>query len=141
MLRLSHMATAATLALAFAGGNAMAAAKCNIVGTFTDTLGSTGKFVTEKKGTVTNKTVCPQSYNLTVTKLTNLVVDIKGKPKGTSSCGALTGSFMFQNGGCTTASGTVTIQGIGTLNDTITKTGSKVPAKSADRSDLLNGLK
>ncbi len=141
MPRFSHAAIAAALAISFTGGSAFAATKCNILGPFTDSLGSTGTFVSETKGTVTNTAVCPQSYSLTVTKLTNLVIDIKGKPKGTSSCGALTGKFKFQNGGCTTASGTVTITGLGTLADTIMDKGKIVARPGEDRSSLLRGLK
>ena len=133
-------AAAAVAVLSIGVGSASAATKCNIVGTFTDSLGSSGKFTSETKGTVSNANICPKPYALTVTKLTNKVVDVKGKSSD-SSCGALTGDFTFNNGGCTSASGTVTIAGLGSLADTITKTGS-IPARTPiDDSALTTGLK
>ena len=48
-------------------GSAFAAKKCNIVGSFTDSLGSSGKFLTEHKGIVSNSAICAKPYNLTVT--------------------------------------------------------------------------
>ena len=137
----TNLAAAAAVAVVAVGvGTASAATKCNIVGTFTDSLGSTGKFTSETKGTVSNPNICPAPYKLTVTKLTNKVVDVKGKSSN-SSCGALTGNFKFNNGGCTSASGTVTIAGLGSLADTITKTGS-IPARTPiDDSTLTAGLK
>jgi hypothetical protein len=131
----------AVLAAACLGGpaSAYAANKCNIVGSFTDSLGSKGKFTTEKRGTVDNGIICAKPYALTVTTLTKTVIDVKGASKD-KSCGALTGSFTFQNGGCTSATGTVTITGIGTLNDTITRTGA-AKRPTADTSGLSSGLK
>jgi hypothetical protein len=136
-----HGAIAAALAMTMIAGAASAATKCNIVGSFTDSLGSKGKFTSETRGTVDNPNICPQAYALTVTKLTNKIIDVKGKPKGTSSCGALTGDFTFQNGGCTTASGTVTITGIGSFPDTITRSGKATSRPAADTSALFSGMK
>jgi hypothetical protein len=122
---MTKMLVAALLGAAFvaSSGSAFAAKKCNIVYPFTDSLGSTGKFTSEKKGTVSNSSICAKSYSLTVTKLTLTDIDITGKSKD-KSCGALTGSFTFNNGGCDSATGTVTIVGLGTLPDTVTKSGS-----------------
>jgi hypothetical protein len=134
-----HAAIAAALMLAAGTGTAEAAKKCNIVGSFTDSLGSTGSFTSEKKGTVSNGLICAKTYALTVTKLTETIIDISGKVKG-GSCGALTGSFTFQDGGCTSAAGSVTIQGFGTFDDTITRSGA-LRSPAADTSDLTNKLK
>ncbi len=123
-----------------AATNAHAAKKCNIVYPFTDSLGSSGKFVSEHKGIVSNSAICPVPYNLTVTKLTNTVIDISGKTKA-NKCGALTGSFTFNDGGCDSASGSVTIVGLGTFNDTVTRTQSARHAPVADTSALTNNLK
>jgi hypothetical protein len=131
---------AAAIVMSMTAGNALAAKKCNIVGKFTDSLGSTGDFKTEKKGTVSNANVCPSPYALKVTKLSETVVDIAGKSTD-KSCGALTGDFTFNNGGCDSASGTVTIAGIGSLPDTITKTGKAQHHAPADTSMLSAGLK
>jgi len=132
---------AAAFATAVAAAPALAAKKCDIVGTFKDSLGSTGKFTTEKKGTVSNTAICAQPYSLTVTKLTDVVIDVKGKSKD-KSCGALTGDFTFQDGGCTSAAGTVTIEGLGSFNDTITHTGNAMShPPQADTSMLTAGFK
>ena len=140
MSKTNLAAAAAAAVVAVSVGTASAATKCNIVGTFTDSLGSTGKFTSEKKGTVKNTNICSAAYALTVTKLTNKVVDVKGTSSN-KSCGALTGNFTFNNGGCTSASGTVSIAGLGSLADTITKTGS-IPARAPiDDSALSAGLK
>jgi hypothetical protein len=122
--------------LAATAGTASAAKKCNIVGNFTDSLGSSGTFTSEKKGTVSNGLICSAPYALTVTTLTLATIDIKGKSKD-KSCGALTGSFAFQNGGCDSATGTVTIVGFGTANDTITK--STAAARQAPENAALIG--
>jgi hypothetical protein len=119
---------------------ASAAKKCNIVGTFTDTLGSTGKFTSEKKGEVDNPEICSVQYSLKVTTLTNIVIDVTGKAKG-NACGALTGDFTFNDGGCDSASGTVTIAGLGAFADTITRTGNGAKHPPADTSLLTTGLK
>jgi hypothetical protein len=136
----NQAALAAAALLTLSAGSADAAKKCNIVGTFTDTLGSTGTFKTEKKGTVSNANICPSPYSLTVTTLTKKVIDVSGTSKD-KSCGALTGDFTFDNGGCVSASGTVTIAGLGSLPDTITHTGKAAHRPPADTSMLSTGLK
>jgi hypothetical protein len=136
-----HVAIAAAVVMSMSAGNtALAAKKCDIVGKFTDSLGSTGAFKTEKKGTVSNAAICSAPYALKVTKLSKTIIDISGKSKD-ESCGALTGDFTFNDGGCTSASGTVTIAGLGSLPDTITKTGKAFHRPPADTSMLSNGLK
>ena len=120
-------------------GSAFAAKKCNIVGSFTDSLGSSGKFLTEHKGIVSNSAICAKPYNLTVTTLTQTVIDIKGASKD-KSCGALTGNFTFNNGGCNSASGTITIAGLGTFNDTVTRNAS-ARRTPVDNSALIAHLK
>jgi hypothetical protein len=136
----NNAAIIASVAVALSAGTASAAKKCDIVGKFTDSLGSTGKFKSEKKGTVSNSNICAVPYKLTVTKLTETVVDIKGTAAG-NSCGALTGDFTFNNGGCDSASGTVTITGIGSLPDTITRSGKSLEHAPADTSMLSAGFK
>jgi hypothetical protein len=136
MKDVNHVAMAAAVVTAISATPALAAKKCDIIGTFTDTLGSKGKFVSEKKGTVSNSVICAQPYKLTVTKLNEAVVDVKGTSKD-NSCGALTGDFAFQNGGCTSAAGTVTIQGLGSFNDTITHTGKDISHTPVTDTSLL----
>ena len=140
IVKYAAVAAAAMATAMTAGNTATAAGKCNIVGKFTDSLGSTGKFRTEKKGEVFNSVICSVKYNLTVTELTKTVVDVKGKTKG-NVCGALTGDFTFNNGGCDSASGTVTIVGLGSFPDTITRTGKDSERPPADTSMLTTGLK
>ena len=134
----SYAAIAAGIAMSMAAGNALAAKKCNVVGAFTDSLGSSGQFTSEKKGSVSNSAICASTYALTITKLTSSVIDIKGKAK---SCGALTGSFTFNNGGCTSASGTITIVGFGTFNDTVTRSGNVAVRPPASSSALTGSFK
>jgi phospholipase/lecithinase/hemolysin len=142
MSNAKYAVMAASVATAMTATTAAdAAKKCNIVGTFTDSLGSTGQFYTEKKGEVSNTAICSATYTLKVTTLTKTVIDVSGKTKG-NVCGALTGDFTFNNGGCDSASGTVTIVGLGAFADTITKTGNgAVVHPHADTSLLTTGLK
>jgi hypothetical protein len=66
---------------------------------------------------------------------------VKGKSKD-QSCGALTGDFTLQDGGCTSATGTVTIKRLGSFNDTITHTGKAIShPPQADTSMLTAGFK
>jgi hypothetical protein len=137
----SQLAFAAAVATAVSVTPALAAKQCDIVGKFTDSLGSSGKFTSEKKGEVSNAAICSATYKLTVTKLTETVIDVKGKTKG-NVCGALKGDFTFQDGGCTSAAGTVTIQGLGSFPDTITHTGKDASHSApADTSMLTAGFK
>ncbi len=137
---MTKILAAALLGAAFvaSSGSAFAAKKCNIVYSFTDSLGSSGKFVSEHKGIVSNADICAKPYNLTVTKLTESIIDITGKSKD-KSCGALTGSFTFNNGGCSSATGSVTIAGLGTLPDTVTR--SNKARSTPDTSALTNKMK
>jgi hypothetical protein len=134
----SYAAIAVGIAMSMAAGNALAAKKCNVVGAFTDSLGSSGQFTSEKKGSVSNSAICPSTYSLTITKLTSSVIDIKGKAK---SCGALTGSFTFNNGGCISASGTITITGLGTVDDTVTRSGNVAVRPPASTAALTGSFK
>ena len=135
------LAAALLGAVCMAGsGSALAAKQCNIVGKFTDSLGSSGKFTSETKGTVSNSAICPSAYKLTVTKLTETIIDLKGKSTD-KSCGALSGKFTFNNGGCQSATGTITIAGLGTFDDTVTRTGKDARRVPADTSALINKLK
>jgi len=135
----TYAAAAITLSVSLAAGNALAAKKCNIVGTYSDSLGSTIVFKTAKVGTATNSAICKSTYSLRVTKDTSTAIDTTGTAKG---CGKLTAAFVPNYPTCTSASGTVTIAGLGTFNDTITKTSKTVkPATSADTSALEKGFR
>ena len=136
---MNRILPALALTIAFAAPALASKKQCNIVGAFTDSLGSSGEFTSQTMGTVSNTAICPSTYKLTVTKLSTKVINIKGK---TTQCGNLVGKFKFQDGGCTTAKGTVTITGIGTFPDTVTRSGAEVARKpSADTSRMTNGLK
>ena len=106
-------AVAMTAGMSLAASNALAAKSCDIVGTYTDDLGSTIVFNTTKAGTATNPNICPSTYALTVTKDTSKAIDTTGKAKG---CGHLTAKFKPNYPTCTSATGTVTIKGLGTFN-------------------------
>ena len=126
---------ALTTGMVLATGTAIAASKgCNLAGTYTDSLGSTIVFKNNKHGTANNPAICPSMYKLTVTTNTQTALDVKGTAKG---CGALTAVLVPNYPTCTSASGTVTIQGLGSFPDTITKQGDL----KAPPSVLENGLK
>jgi hypothetical protein len=128
--------------LSLPAGGAFAAPKCNIVGTWTDDVGSIAIFSTEKKGTLTNANLCSKSYAVKVTKLTKLVIDVTASTKGKGCPTPFSVSGDFQNGGCTTIYGSITITGIGTLSDTFTKQSTPAMHKApVDTSKLVAGLK
>jgi hypothetical protein len=122
---INYAAMAAAVATTVTVNTAIAAKKCDIKGTFTDTLGSSGKFTSEKKGTGSNSAACPDPYKLKVTDLTQSVLDFSGTTKD-KSCGSLTGTFTFV-GGCTTAEGTLTVQGLGSFGDAHARWQSQLP--------------
>jgi len=135
----SYAAAAWAVSLIATAGNAMAAKSCDIVGTYTDTLGSTIVFTTAKTGTAKNSLICASTYKLKVKKDTSKAIDVTGKASG---CGNLTGDFVPNYPTCTTATGTVKIVGLGSFNDTITKQSNVVPTrKQAVPSAMENGLR
>jgi hypothetical protein len=135
----SFFAVAVAAGFGLTASHAFAAKKCDIVGTYTDSLGSTIIFKTVKVGTATNKTICASTYKLKVTKDTSTAIDTTGTAKG---CGALSASFVPNYPTCTSATGTVTIQGLGTFNDTITKKAGAVrPPATPHASDLEKGFR
>lgn len=134
---------AALVAAAFSlSAGAASAATCNIVGTFTDSLGSSGQFTSQTKGTVSNPSICSGvTFNLNATVFGRKSVVVHGKPaKPGSGCTSLSGKFLFQNGGCTTAKGNVTINPLGTFPDTITRTGAALRYRPSNTSALTSGL-
>ena len=135
----SYAAAALTVSMSLAASSAFAAKSCDIVGTYTDSLGSTIIFKTAKAGTASNAAICASTYALKVKKDTSKAIDVTGKAKG---CGNLTADFVPNYPTCTTASGTVTITGLGTFNDTITKQSKSVPARATpDTSALDKGFR
>ena len=130
---------AVTVGAMLAGGPAFAAKQCDIVGTYTDTLGSTIVFKTAKSGTAQNSLICGSVYKLKVTKDTSKAINAKGKAAG---CGNLIAKFVPDYPTCNTATGTVTIAGVGQFDDTITKQGDAVKTRAKpDTSSLTNGLR
>lgn len=126
---------AALAASVFACGIAQAA-QCNIVGTWTDNYGVTGTFTSQTTGTATDTTYCPNTYTIKVTKLTTKVWDLKGTAK---SCPTVKAALKFKAGSCTSASGTITVDGF-QLSDTWTKTGA-ARRRIDTTSSLMNGLR
>ena len=134
------LTAAAVISGMLGSGTALAAKQCDIVGTYTDSLGSTIVFKTAKSGTAMNSAICANTYKLTVTKDTSKAIDTKGKAAG---CGKLTAKFKPDYPSCTSATGTVTIAGLGSFPDTITKQGEAIvrsPVR-ADTSSLEKGLR
>jgi hypothetical protein len=142
-MKIVHCAVALVASvLSLSAGAALAALKCNIVGTWTDDLGTTVVFASEKKGTLTNVSLCPKAYAVKVTTLTKLVLDVKGSTKDKACPTPFSVGGEFQNGGCTKVTGSITITGIGTLSDTFNKDSSPaVRTAPADTSKLVAGLK
>ena len=137
MKTISYATVALTVGMTIAAGGALAKNKgCNLVGTYTDSLGSTIVFKTNKSGTANNPAICPSQYKLKVTTNTPTVLDVSGKAKG---CGNLTANLVPNYPTCTSATGTVTIQGLGSFPDTITKQSGS--ASAIDTSTLSNGLR
>ena len=135
----SYAAAALTVCMSLTASNALAKKSCDIVGTYTDTLGSTIVFKTTKTGTAKNAAICASTYTLKVKKDTSTAIDVTGKAKG---CGALTADFKPNYPTCTSATGNVTITGLGTFSDTITKQSKDVPAREApDTSALDKGFR
>jgi hypothetical protein len=133
-----YVAAALTAGMTLAASDAMAAKRCNIVGTYTDTLGSTIVFKTAKVGTAKNANVCKSTYSLKVTADTSTAIDTTGKAKG---CGDLSAKFVPNYPTCTSATGTVTITGFGTFNDTITKEAKAVRHEAPATSELTRGIR
>jgi hypothetical protein len=139
MNKTSLSAVVLTAGLSLAAHDALAAKACEIVGTYTDSLGSTIVFKTTKTGTAKNATICSSTYKLTVTKDTSKAIDADGTAKG---CGNLTAKFKPNYPTCTSATGTVTVTGLGTFNDTITKKSKKVETRPmGDTSALEKGFR
>jgi formylmethanofuran dehydrogenase subunit C len=114
--------------LAAAGGSAYAAKKCDVTGTWTDSLGTTLIMTTSKKGSATNTVACASAYKVKTTKLTPTIWDVKGTAKG---CPTVTTDMTFQ-GGCNMVSGTITVQGLGSFDDAFTKVAGIRHAPRAD---------
>lgn len=134
-----YAAAAFALGASIATVNAQAASSCNIVGTYTDSLGSTIIFKSAKTGTAKNSVICASTYVLTVSKDTSTAINVGGTAKG---CGHLSGHFKPNYPACTSATGEVTIKGTGTFNDTLTKKSSAVPPREMPDISLLdNGLR
>lgn len=115
------------------------AAKCNIVGKWTDSYGIDATFTTLRAGTATAPAaLCPKTYKLKVTSLSKTVFDVTAS---VSSCPTAVAKLTFASGSCTSASGTITADGQ-SVSDTWTKTGKAVRARpSADISALSRGLR
>ena len=132
-------AAALTAGVSLAASNAWAAKACDIVGTYTDSVGSTIVFKTTKTGTANNSLICASTYTLTVKKDSSKAINVTGKAKG---CGALKAAFVPNYPTCTSATGTVTVTGFGTFNDTITKQSGAARARPVqDKSALEQGLR
>lgn len=131
---------AAVLAACLLASGSASAAKCNIVGTWTDTAaGATATFTTNKKGTSNIPAVCSKAYKLTVTTLTKTTWDISGTSKDVNCPSPVTADLTFS--GCASASGNVTIPGIGTIPDTFNKTGAIKTHPSSRNNPLASGIK
>jgi hypothetical protein len=133
LLRRSAFAAACLVSLA---GQAAAAAKCSLTGTWTDLYGATA-VISGKKGTLTFSAVCKTPYAIKVSGETKTGFNVNGTNQ-TKSCGTFAVALTFQ-GSCTVASGSVEIDGF-KVDDTFTNQGAHVSAP-AGASALETGLK
>lgn len=132
MKRIAFAAIAASLV----ASGAAHAAKCNIVGNWSDLYGITATFTTEKRGTADASIACSKPYKVVVTTLTKTTWDLTGTAKG---CPTAKAALTFATGSCTSASGTVTL-GTTSVNDTWTKSAGAIHRAPADTS-MFNGLR
>jgi hypothetical protein len=141
MTSMLRMTTLATIAITGLAGVAHAkAAKCNIVGTWTDSYDVTAKITSKKAGTATAPVLCSGTYTIKISGLTQK----GGTFNATStdkSCPAAEAVLTYEQGSCTKATGTLTVKSLGlNLNDTWTeKQASRVPASPS--AALIGGLK
>jgi hypothetical protein len=139
-MKRTALTAACAAAISVCSASAFAAKQCPIVGTWQDNLGTTATFTTQKAGTGTNANFCSGTYTIKVTKLTTKVFDLKGIPPS-KACPAVSAKLKFV-GGCTTASGTVNVKGIGNVSDTFNKTGNAIVRSSPLANAAINdGLK
>jgi hypothetical protein len=115
-------------------------AKCNIVGTWTDSYDVTAIITSKKAGTATAPVLCSGSYTVKITDLTKT----GGTFNATStdkSCPAATAVLTYEAGSCTKATGTLDVPSLGLkLNDTWTeKQQSRIPVNPS--AALIGGLK
>ncbi|HTZ70031.1 MAG TPA: hypothetical protein VMB71_05205 [Acetobacteraceae bacterium] len=133
---------AATAAGALVGASSPASAcpRSNIVGTWTDSLGSTAIFTNTKGGTATAPAViCTKTYIVKVDKLNSKEGVFTGKVSG---CPTAKATLKYEAGSCTVATGPLVIKGQGKIQDTWTKQSGAVERRHpAQSDDLSSGLK
>ncbi len=130
-----------SMALATCGSAAFAAKKCNVVGTWTDTMyGYSFVMTTDKKGTAGANPECSdEASKIVTTDLSSSVWDFNIESKKCSV--VITADFDFDAKSCTSASGTITIPNVGQLPDSITKSNAVRQTPHAAPSHLTDGLK
>jgi hypothetical protein len=138
MIRTTAFAALSLCALTLANPALAKKSQCNIVGTWTDDYGATANFTSEKGGTATAAAICSGTYKVKVTDLTKTIFDLSGKAKG---CPSVTADLTFAQGSCTSASGTLTIEGQSPLNDTWTLQGAPARRVPSHNASLSQGLK
>jgi len=124
----------------FAAASAAGCPKTDVVGTWTDSLaGAVATITTEKAGTAESSLVCSsKTLKVKVSKLTTKGATFTAvPPKGCTT--KVTAVLTYEAGSCTTASGVVTISGLGTFDDTWTK--STTAVKHGQIGPLADGFK
>lgn len=130
------------MAVATSGGAFAKTKSCTVVGTWTDSYGTTLDMTTSKKGTAGGNQECNnETANIATTTLSATVWDLKITSKKCTV--VITGDYNFAAGSCTSATGTITIPGVGTLPDTLTLTSAAAAhrAPAAAPRALTRGMK
>jgi hypothetical protein len=141
MSSIFRLTTLVTIAVTGLAGAAHAkAAKCNIVGTWTDSYDVTADITSKKAGTATAPVLCSGTYTVKISGLTQ-----KGGTFNATStdkkCPAAVAVLAYEAGSCTKATGTLTVKSLGlNLNDTWTEK-QAVRAPAHPSAALINGLK
>jgi hypothetical protein len=100
--------------------SALAAKQCNLVGSWVDSYSETFTMTSQKHGSAGSNPECSdEKADITTTKITEKVWNLKVHSKKCSVI--ITGDYDFDAGSCTSATGTLTIPGVGQLADSITK--------------------
>ncbi|HTZ69084.1 MAG TPA: hypothetical protein VMB71_00390 [Acetobacteraceae bacterium] len=135
-----HIATI-SLAMSLVSSGFAFAAKCPVAGTWKDTnYGETFVMKSNKKGTAGANPECSnENSQITTTTLSKKIWDFNITSKNCSV--VITADFDFAKGSCTSASGSITIPGVGTLPDSINKTATARRSPPPAQSTLGSGLK
>jgi hypothetical protein len=143
MIRLAALSAVALVGMQMPAdaGTAKKGAKCNIVGTWTDSYEVTAKITSKKAGTATAPLLCSGTYSIAITGLTKTGGTFNATSTDTK-CPPAVAVLTYETGSCTKATGTLDVPSLGLkLNDTWTEKSSKARVPAAPSSALTGGLR